>query len=71
MSTAKHLNEEQLVRTSVGRDERQGLHASLQIRGRQEPRQGRREHFLADPHRREVDCRVIPFGVECKSHTII
>ena len=24
MSTAKHLNEEQLVRTSVGRDERQG-----------------------------------------------
>ena len=27
--------------------------------------------FLADPHRREVDCRVIPFGVECKSHTII
>ena len=24
MSTAKHLNEEQLVRTSIGRDERQG-----------------------------------------------
>ena len=24
MSTAKHLNEEQLVSTSVGRDERQG-----------------------------------------------
>ena len=27
--------------------------------------------FLSDPHRREVDCRMIPFGVECKSHTII